>query len=1023
MLSEGDASAASSAYSDMICRVCREGPLLEPLLRPCKCNGTIAYAHESCMLRWISQKQELHCELCKTSFRISKLYSHKVDAVASTKAIFVYIRDIAQKYVLYGIRIILVVIVWALMVPWCLARIIKFHLSYMKEWEGFGLLVLPTSVPWHEGLVHVSGGALAMLCLGGLLVAVSGWREWCVSHVDQFRELAEAIEMRDAVLGMNHPAPPPPPPTAADVPVVEDEVVPPPRPPAPLPTPHPDNVEHNDDGDLVGGEEGGEEILVVGGGGVGGHAMGPVQLPRVVVMAQPPPPVFAPIPPPPPPQAPAPPVVDETAAVNQTNNTTAQHIVADETTLQNVLGILQQRGHALGGGGDNNNRNNNDTLLDMIGLTGSITLLWASACFMVIFGYLVVALCVFMPFKFYSFIQYGPHWRIPSSQPQPSESRISLMFRGQAILIVLFYSFVKVLRALLVKIHRSPTYVSNAKTTLGMIHATACESLVWLTYIWGFVKIAINIGLDFVICPITFGMIATVVGHGYFALGSRGQDLVPQDVSLWVESPTSLSVTQAIATTEVIVRHALRPTECIVNMKDSLTLDVFQSVYSTVLPHVQPVLTDVVLWIIGMAILHTIVFLVLSLQGVLREDLFFFPHIPRQLNVVSFMLKCSLSRRVIQFVRKVCFVTIAILFVLRLGLKLAMAWKKSMFPMIVDSSDVLRLLSDGLLVNSTVLIVDHTLKVSSLLKSFFLLVSEPLGVTKYVIARRGGGGDNNNNNIDLDAHDTMLKVKLWIVFISFVGALIVSVAIGLWLPRELGVLTYRTAFYYETVLDEVVPVFAVSSSLSSSASAHVVENTTTIATTITNTTLNTTSSALPPFVLTTAMKERRLQVYFMGVWATVVLVVSLCFSVPPVWAKVKVWWRAYQAQRRKVKLNAARQQQQHHDQQQHHHNNKHDEDDEDAPLQFPSQSRHRILLRTLKSLFQQCILFIQCIPLTKERAQALLFGGVSLVLFVPTMAGVWLEYTLLTPIFCRAHQQAEWHFLNAWTLGVLYLHI
>ena len=57
------------------CRICRgEGSAEEPLFYPCKCSGSIKYVHQECLMEWLSHTQKKHCELCKTSFRFTKLY-------------------------------------------------------------------------------------------------------------------------------------------------------------------------------------------------------------------------------------------------------------------------------------------------------------------------------------------------------------------------------------------------------------------------------------------------------------------------------------------------------------------------------------------------------------------------------------------------------------------------------------------------------------------------------------------------------------------------------------------------------------------------------------------------------------------------------------------------------------------------------------------------------------------------------------------------------------------------------------
>ena len=61
---------------EISCRICRIDEPKEQLITPCKCNGTIAFVHRDCLLRWITYRsrsvllqqngQYQRCELCGT---------------------------------------------------------------------------------------------------------------------------------------------------------------------------------------------------------------------------------------------------------------------------------------------------------------------------------------------------------------------------------------------------------------------------------------------------------------------------------------------------------------------------------------------------------------------------------------------------------------------------------------------------------------------------------------------------------------------------------------------------------------------------------------------------------------------------------------------------------------------------------------------------------------------------------------------------------------------------------------------
>ena len=106
------------------CRICRgEGSTDEPLFYPCKCSGSIKFVHQGCLMEWLSHSQKKHCELCKTSFRFTKLYdSH----MPRTVPLPVFLRQAMVhtfKNFLTWARWHLVVFVWLGWVPWCMRTV------------------------------------------------------------------------------------------------------------------------------------------------------------------------------------------------------------------------------------------------------------------------------------------------------------------------------------------------------------------------------------------------------------------------------------------------------------------------------------------------------------------------------------------------------------------------------------------------------------------------------------------------------------------------------------------------------------------------------------------------------------------------------------------------------------------------------------------------------------------------------------------------------------------------------------
>ncbi|KAI9742552.1 MAG: hypothetical protein M1818_003692 [Claussenomyces sp. TS43310] len=101
------------------CRICRgEGTQQEPLFFPCKCNGSIKFVHQDCLMEWLSHSQKKHCELCKTPFRFTKLYS---PTMPQSLPLHIFLRHLiirSVRNVAIWLRFCLVLFVWLGCLPW-----------------------------------------------------------------------------------------------------------------------------------------------------------------------------------------------------------------------------------------------------------------------------------------------------------------------------------------------------------------------------------------------------------------------------------------------------------------------------------------------------------------------------------------------------------------------------------------------------------------------------------------------------------------------------------------------------------------------------------------------------------------------------------------------------------------------------------------------------------------------------------------------------------------------------------------
>ncbi|XP_034054181.1 E3 ubiquitin-protein ligase MARCHF9-like [Gymnodraco acuticeps] len=63
-------SLSESGTRSPQCRICFQGPEKGELLSPCRCNGSVRCTHQSCLIRWISERGSWSCEICYFKFEV-----------------------------------------------------------------------------------------------------------------------------------------------------------------------------------------------------------------------------------------------------------------------------------------------------------------------------------------------------------------------------------------------------------------------------------------------------------------------------------------------------------------------------------------------------------------------------------------------------------------------------------------------------------------------------------------------------------------------------------------------------------------------------------------------------------------------------------------------------------------------------------------------------------------------------------------------------------------------------------------
>ncbi|KHN97103.1 E3 ubiquitin-protein ligase MARCH6 [Metarhizium album ARSEF 1941] len=133
-------NAAALQHSDAapaICRICRgEGTSAEPLFYPCKCSGSIKFVHQDCLMEWLSHSQKKYCELCKTSFRFTKLYAPDMPQSLPVHIFLEHMARYLVRNALLWLRAAVTISVWVCWLPYFM-RVVWAFLFWVSD-EGLG---------------------------------------------------------------------------------------------------------------------------------------------------------------------------------------------------------------------------------------------------------------------------------------------------------------------------------------------------------------------------------------------------------------------------------------------------------------------------------------------------------------------------------------------------------------------------------------------------------------------------------------------------------------------------------------------------------------------------------------------------------------------------------------------------------------------------------------------------------------------------------------------------------------------
>ncbi|XP_043921654.1 E3 ubiquitin-protein ligase MARCHF11 [Protopterus annectens] len=77
--SESESTCSTDPSPTPICRICFQGLEQGNMLNPCRCDGSVRYTHQPCLLKWISERGSWNCELCCYRYQVTAIKMKQPD--------------------------------------------------------------------------------------------------------------------------------------------------------------------------------------------------------------------------------------------------------------------------------------------------------------------------------------------------------------------------------------------------------------------------------------------------------------------------------------------------------------------------------------------------------------------------------------------------------------------------------------------------------------------------------------------------------------------------------------------------------------------------------------------------------------------------------------------------------------------------------------------------------------------------------------------------------------------------------
>jgi len=156
------------------------------LFAPCKCSGSIRFTHSDCLEQWLEHSGKTYCELCGHQFEFKPLYdANAPDVLPWSELLGTVLRIAFFKWLPFGVRAALVIVLWLAVAPWCTSWLYRMWLLRASAMVNVNFSERFDSA---HVVADIFSGIVLIVCIVFSFLALMSFSDFLRFHLDHIEE-------------------------------------------------------------------------------------------------------------------------------------------------------------------------------------------------------------------------------------------------------------------------------------------------------------------------------------------------------------------------------------------------------------------------------------------------------------------------------------------------------------------------------------------------------------------------------------------------------------------------------------------------------------------------------------------------------------------------------------------------------------------------------------------------------------------------------------------------------------------